>query len=205
MAKKKYYAVKNGRETGIFETWEDCEKQVKGFKNAVYEGFSTLNEAFSYLGIEQYEKENSENLPPDGTLFAYVDGSYNAKEDIYGYGIVLIFSDGATKELNGSGKNADVSSMRNVAGELKGAFLSMQYAVNNGYKALTVFHDYEGIAKWAQQKWKANLKETMAYRDFCQSISKIINLSFVKVDAHTGVKYNELADALAKKAAGIGE
>lgn len=200
MAKKKYYAVKNGRETGVFDSWAECEKQVKGFKNALYESFSTLDEANSYLGIA-IEK----NLPPDGTVYAYVDGSYNVSTDIYGYGIVLILPDGEVEEINGNGKNSDVSSMRNVAGELKGAFLSMQYAVNNGYKALTIFHDYEGIAKWALHEWKANLKETMAYRDFCDSISKIISLNFVKVAAHTGIKYNELADKLAKKAIGIGE
>ena len=200
MAKKKYYAVKNGRETGVFDSWAECEKQVKGFKNALYESFYTLDEANSYLGIA-IEK----NLPPDGTVYAYVDGSYNVSTDIYGYGIVLILPDGEVEEINGNGKNSDVSSMRNVAGELKGAFLSMQYAVNNGYKALTIFHDYEGIAKWALHEWKANLKETMAYRDFCDSISKIISLNFVKVAAHTGIKYNELADKLAKKAIGIGE
>ena len=27
---KKFYAVKAGRTPGIYETWTDCEKQVKG-------------------------------------------------------------------------------------------------------------------------------------------------------------------------------
>lgn len=29
----KYYAVKKGKNTGIFLSWEDCEVQVKGYKN----------------------------------------------------------------------------------------------------------------------------------------------------------------------------
>ena len=41
MAKKKFYAVRNGRKTGIFLTWEECEQQVKGFKDAEYKSFST--------------------------------------------------------------------------------------------------------------------------------------------------------------------
>jgi hypothetical protein len=27
----KFYAVRHGRSTGVFESWEACERQVKGF------------------------------------------------------------------------------------------------------------------------------------------------------------------------------
>lgn len=45
----KYYAVKKGFETGIFETWADCKKQVHGFKGCQYKSFFTLEEAIEYL------------------------------------------------------------------------------------------------------------------------------------------------------------
>lgn len=32
MAKKKYYAVKQGVKPGIYETWAECEAQTKGFR-----------------------------------------------------------------------------------------------------------------------------------------------------------------------------
>ncbi len=38
---KKYYAVRNGRKVGIFETWEETKAQVIGYKNAIYKSFST--------------------------------------------------------------------------------------------------------------------------------------------------------------------
>lgn len=203
MAKKKFYAVKNGRQTGIFESWSECEKQVSGFKNAEFEGFSTKNEALSYLGEKISEKEEIKNLPSSDTLYAYVDGSYNVKTGAFGYGAVLIMPTGEIKEISGSDTNENAGSMRNVAGEIKGAFLSMQYAVNNKYKKLVIYHDYEGISKWAEHKWKANLPQTKAYSEFCDKIKKLIDLEFVKVVAHTGVEYNERADKLAKKALGI--
>ncbi|MBQ2004700.1 MAG: RNase H1/viroplasmin domain-containing protein, partial [Peptococcaceae bacterium] len=34
MAGKKYYAVKVGRETGIFTTWDACKAQVQGYSGA---------------------------------------------------------------------------------------------------------------------------------------------------------------------------
>ncbi|MDZ7962838.1 MAG: ribonuclease H family protein [Aulosira sp. DedQUE10] len=54
MASKKYYAVLHGRETGIFTSWAECEKQIKGFSGAVYKSFKTRREAEEALGmIEQ--------------------------------------------------------------------------------------------------------------------------------------------------------
>lgn len=45
----KYYAVKKGRKTGVFSTWEECQSMVNGFKGAVYKSFPTFNEAQAYL------------------------------------------------------------------------------------------------------------------------------------------------------------
>jgi len=54
MAKKKYYVVWNGRETGIFETWPECEKQIQGFAGAEYKSFSSLKLAEeAYLGKKE--------------------------------------------------------------------------------------------------------------------------------------------------------
>lgn len=47
---KKYYAVQKGRKPGIYETWADCEAQVKGFSGAVYKSFPSLNEAQAFMG-----------------------------------------------------------------------------------------------------------------------------------------------------------
>ena len=45
MNKHKYYVVWKGRKTGIFTTWAECEKQVKGFVGAQYKAFSSSLEA----------------------------------------------------------------------------------------------------------------------------------------------------------------
>ena len=49
MAKKKIYAVKKGKTTGIFRTWAECSSAVKGYSGAQYKGFSTMDEAEQYL------------------------------------------------------------------------------------------------------------------------------------------------------------
>lgn len=45
MPKEKYYVVWKGRKTGIFTSWAECEKQVKGFAGAEFKAFGTLREA----------------------------------------------------------------------------------------------------------------------------------------------------------------
>ena len=45
MAKQKYYVVWKGRQPGIFTSWAETEKQVKGYGAAQYKSFETLREA----------------------------------------------------------------------------------------------------------------------------------------------------------------
>lgn len=47
MSKKKaaYYVVWSGKTPGIYDTWEDCEAQVKGVHGAKYKGFASRPEA----------------------------------------------------------------------------------------------------------------------------------------------------------------
>ncbi len=45
MAKKKYYVVWDGRETGVFDSWQSCKKQVDAYPGAVYKSFGSEQEA----------------------------------------------------------------------------------------------------------------------------------------------------------------
>jgi ribonuclease HI len=57
MSKNKHYVVWNGRKKGIFTSWPEAEKQVKGFLGAEFKAFDTLKEAESALrsGYEAYK------------------------------------------------------------------------------------------------------------------------------------------------------
>lgn len=46
---QKYYAVKNGRETGIFTQWSDVQPHINGYSGALHKSFKTLAEAKDYL------------------------------------------------------------------------------------------------------------------------------------------------------------
>ena len=60
-AKKKYYAIKQGRDVSnlIVNTWEECKKYVEGVP-AQHKSFKTRQEAEMYLkGIEKAEVKNT--------------------------------------------------------------------------------------------------------------------------------------------------
>ena len=123
--------------------------------------------------------------------------------DRYGYGCVLLYGQNVIEQFNGKGHSEDYVTMRNVAGEIIGSEMAIRYAIKHGYQFICIYYDYEGIEKWANGLWKANKIGTQAYQRFIEESRKSIDISFVKVLAHSGDVYNDVADALAKKAVGI--
>ena len=220
---KKYYAVKVGKTTGVFETWEECEASVKGYPGALYKSFKKEADAYAYMGWSgqqltfdnldqvasmegplQNESAPKEDMPFSNTVkaVAYVDGSYNEETKVFGYGVVMFYN-GEESHMKEAMNDANLVDMRNVAGEIYGAMKAMQFAVDNNVSYITIYHDYLGISKWCSGEWKANKEGTIAYKKFYEQCKKKVNITFEKVDAHTGDKYNELADQLAKEAVGI--
>lgn len=197
MAKKKFYAVKKGREEGIYPTWEACKAQVEGYPGALYKGFTTREEALAYLGHQAPKEEPGLQ---EGQVTAYVDGSYDIKDGSYSYGMVLIFPDGSEEEDSQRFKDPEMASMRNVAGEIKGAMVAMDRALKTGAHTLFLHYDYEGIEHWALGTWKRNKEGTQAYKAYYDSIKDRLEVVFIKVPAHAGVEGNERADKLAKEA-----
>lgn len=194
---QKYYAVRKGKKTGIFNTWDECKKNVDGFSGAQYKSFKTKEEALAYIGDGNEVKIDNTN-----GVIAYVDGSYNIATKEFSYGMVIL-RDSKEYTFNKKFDDKDLASMRNVAGEIKGAQAAMAYAVEEGLKEITIYYDYAGIAFWCLGEWKANKEGTIAYKEYYDSIKELVKVNFVKVKGHSGDKYNDMADALAKEALGI--
>ena len=115
---KKFYGVRKGRKTGVFENWIECENSVKGYPHAEFKSFKTYEEAASYCEMETVVSDNGqikENLS-DHRNYAFVDGSFNQKINCYGYGGFLI-TRGSKYPLSGSGNVPEMAAMRNVAGK----------------------------------------------------------------------------------------
>ena len=54
---KKFYAVKNGKTPGIYDTWDECKENVSGFPGAEYKSFKTLEEAKEFMEAMKGSRE----------------------------------------------------------------------------------------------------------------------------------------------------
>lgn len=201
---KKYYAVRKGRKIGVFETWDECKNSVSGFSGAEYKSFPKKEDAIDFVNgstkeitdkMEDIEEKQSE-------AFAYVDGSYDDTTKAYSYGMVIMHNEDELYFYKKFDRD-DMSDMRNVAGEIQGSMAAMQYCLDKGIKSISIFYDYEGIEKWCNGDWKARKEGTMKYVEFYKNASKKLDVDFIKVKGHSGDKYNDMADELAKKALGL--
>jgi len=204
VAKKKYYAVRKGAQTGVFDSWDICKLFVDGFPGAEYKSFSTKKEAVEYLGGQE-SSEPSEDIPVcrENCAIAFVDGSFDAESGRYGYGCIVLLPDGSRNEFSGSNDDENARSSRNVAGELAATMTAVRFVAQQGLREIDVYHDYTGIAKWYLKEWKAESYVAKKYVDFMEKYRPLMKISFIKVAAHTGNTLNEAVDELAKKALGL--
>lgn len=217
MAAKKFYAVKNGRTTGIFTGWEECKESVSGYPGAEYKGFATLDEAKNYLGGTMLQEdivlqakhdaqrgsagkgtsEEVANVSSD-TLLTYVDGSFEESIGKYSFGCVFITPEHCIYGEYGNGDNEQSLQHRNVTGEMLGAMYAVKTAMMNGFQKVEIRYDYEGIEKWVTGAWRSKTELTQKYTQAMREWGRSIEIRFTKVAAHTNVYYNEKADKLAK-------
>jgi len=70
MPKQKYYVVWKGYKPGVYETWDECRKQVEGFDGALYKSFEDkelAQQAFKkspYLFINSPNQSREKDIKP---------------------------------------------------------------------------------------------------------------------------------------------
>lgn len=208
-------AVKLGVRPGIYERWAECEAQTKGFSGAQYKAFARIEEAEKYI-IGETSSDSEQNDLADqinsqvkfelsnlgeNEVVAFVDGSFNAAEEKSGFGVIIIDHKGIQTPLYKAFTkqySAEFLELRNVAAELEGVKEAIKWAIAYKKARIIIYHDYEGIGKWADGSWEAKKTITRQYATFLREKKALIDIEFCKVPAHSGIEYNEMADKLAK-------
>lgn len=203
-----YYVVKVGRVKGIYRTWAECQAQVQGYPNAVYKKFPLKTQAEDFLrgdNLERVKKDIAQgnmdiqvsNALKEKIYEIYTDGSYS--DNVYAWAFVVVYQGEVIHQDYGVGTDSEAVKTRNIAGELTAVMRACSWAKNKGLEKIVIRHDLQGVATWAKGEWKRNNQVTIKYYEFMQKYVKAF-VSFKHIKGHSGDKYNDIADLLAKKA-----
>lgn len=128
---------------------------------------------------------------------AFVDGSYHSQRKTVGYGAIVL-KDG--KEVQRfSGRVPKYEESHQIAGELSATMRVIAWCRQENIAQVDIFYDYLGIEKWATGAYKTEKPMSQEYAKFMREAG--IKVHWHKVASHTGVYWNEIADALAKAGA----
>lgn len=164
----------------------------------------------SYTDEEMFSKD----FIPAGREEYYMKEKVGKRSSIVHGGFVVL--DGNDVPLVFMRVNCSIMSFVQAwscGGEVVAAMMGVKWADqyirylnnNSGYKEskIVVYHDYMGVSEWikphGKKKWKA---KSMCAVEYVKMMEMLLNcssygLEFVKVNAHTGDKWNEVADCLA--------
>ena len=162
MPKQKYYVVWKGRSAGIFTSWVECEKQVKGFVAAEYKAFGSLKEAESAFKskYEAYKGKSSslgkwkDSEEPPILPSICVDAACSGSPGKLEYRGVYTES---AKEIFRFGPFPDGT---NNVGEFLAVVHALTWMSKNG-KRLPVYSDSQNAISWVYTgECKTQLKHT---------------------------------------------
>ena len=232
MSKNNYWVLLlKGKDPEIFTSWPKCEEKKRSASRAVYHGFPTKEEADAFRAgkwrgkpiseeagawLKEY-KARAGQLKRDTELdtfdlfaetlskcCAYVDGSYDSKNETYGFGVVFI-CDGKIEKFYGGGKEKGLVNMGCGAGELLACMEAIKHAEALGLSELTIIYDSE-LIQWAYY----GCGEKMLTQAAGQYLYDIREKMEIKVKSIEGRSHTSsqgpgivLADKLARKGAGI--
>ncbi len=177
--KKKYYAVWEGHETGVFDNWKDCERAIKGYPAAKYKSFENEAQAHAALGgnywkhvVSKTSKSASANPSAGGgPVFESisVDAAYSsASKDMEYQGVY-------TKDKNVIFKVGPLPKGTNNVGE----FLALVHALalcKQRKIPLPIYTDSMTAMAWIRnKKAKTTLKEEPANEKLFDYIDRAEN------------------------------
>ena len=210
----KYYVIITGHQPGMYTNWPQAQKQIKGYPEAIYKSFTSLEEAQTY---QDFWMDNNKYLDQPADYYFYTDGSYKNQQTGYAY-VLVDNNDNIIDKEFGPVKH---STNTNNVGELQALLQALRYInthntnfINKIVKIKTdsVYAMQQTITLAADLKikgwdnWvKYHISNDTKNFDYMQNIvyqyvlaiQNNVLLSIEHVYGHTGQQFNELADQLA--------
>ncbi|AJA41453.1 Rnase H [Geobacillus virus E3] len=140
-------------------------------------------------------------------IIIYCDGACSGnqfEENVGGWGVILKYKD-KQKELYGGARNTTNNIMELTAAikaleSIKTTDIPIEIYMDSAY---VVNGMNEWIYGWIKKGWKKSNKKPVENKELWMKLNELRNkqssVKFIKVQGHSGIELNELADMLANK------
>lgn len=212
-----FYAVANGKNIGIFSSWDECKASVNGYKNATYKKFDKREAAEAFMaensGESVVKSDSQTDFEPD--YYVYTDGacSNNGKENAVA-GIGIFFGTDDPRNLSQKIEGKQTNNAAELTAIIK-AYSIIEADVRSG-KKIVIMTDSEYAIKCIStygekcynQNWKKDIPNKELVKLAYESYKDWPNIRFIHIRAHTDKTDihsigNDGADKLANASIGL--
>lgn len=221
----KIYAVFKGHHPGLYKTWDEVSKEVKGFKGAKYKSFANRDEAILWLRectlatgdavdehlitlikahLDSKDTPESSAMGSDGKIIIHTDGGASPNPGKGGYGVVMQKGK-QRKELSGGYELTTNNRM-----EMMACIVALQALNEPSDVILHTDSKYvvDSISKgwvkrWRSKGWKKSDGKIAENVDLWEKLLTLLEthqVDFRWVKGHAGNIENERCDTLVNEA-----
>lgn len=199
MAKNKAYTVWAGVTPGVYESWKDCEAQIKGFPGAKYKGFPSKEAAQAAFSASSSDhigqgKAKSPSTPASSTAktpaisdktYLTVDAAYSQKTKILEWRGVMV-EDGNETEVFRSNPYRNASA--NI-GEFLSLIDGLEYLEANKL-SVPIYSDSITAQAWVRKKrHNSNVETSPALIAMLDRADRLLQDGiYEEVKSHTQIK-----------------
>lgn len=147
MAKKKYYVVWKGRKEGVFDSWTECEKQVKGYSGASFRSYPSKQEAKEAF----FSQKLAQSSPKRTGSSTYIEESISVDAGSHGNPGFVEYRGVDTKTGKVLFSHPGVDMGTNNLGEFLAIVHALAY-LKQRRSTIPIYSDSDTAIKWVQRK-----------------------------------------------------
>eukprot|EP00112_Aurelia_sp_Birch-Aquarium-sp1_P009974 Seg2153.6 transcript_id=Seg2153.6/GoldUCD/mRNA.D3Y31 product="Ribonuclease H1" protein_id=Seg2153.6/GoldUCD/D3Y31 len=159
-----FYAVRSGRNAGIYKTWDECKSQVDGYSGARFKKFRSRDEALNFIGGQStVAKVHKRTSKP---TFGGSQKNYGSSKEYNGDLGSYYHGDGSAQYYGGASSSIDEESLYQPNSPGYCQSCSSTYQQNSGAPiASTSYGHSSSVPRNSKKKSKKSSNVPVVYTD----------------------------------------
>ena len=190
-----YYAVASGRTIGVFSTWDECNRAVKGYKNASYKKFDTKQEAEEFVannGVVQ-ETPTMELVDFEPDYHVYTDGACSKNGTrAASAGIGIYFGENDPRNVSEKLLGKQTNNLAELTAIVKTYAIIRPDLLSGKKVAIVTDSEYaiKCVSTYGEKCYKQNWNVDIPNKELVQTAYELYkdnshNVRFIHIRAHT--------------------